>query len=231
MLIITLDLDWAPECAIEETLDFLQERKITPTVFVTHRSPRVEASFNELEIGLHPFFDPHSSHGSTIPEVVDTVLSFPHNISAFRCHQFGVSNESKKALVNAGMTISSNVCTDLEILPPFRDRFALLEVPIFLEDGGYLWRKHPLMLENSLKKKLETDSPKVLLIHPMHFAINTPHFDYMVKIKKSTTREKWHALSKQELYHLKWKGWGIQNFLTEILDAYPKTESLARSIA
>lgn len=56
MLIVTVDLDWAPEPAIEETLDFLQKREIVPTVFVTHRSPRVEASLFEIEVGLHPFF-------------------------------------------------------------------------------------------------------------------------------------------------------------------------------
>lgn len=139
MLIITIDLDWAPEIAIVETLDYFQGKGIVPTIFSTHRSPRVEESLHEIEVGLHPFFHPDSSHGSTIEETVETILSLPHNIPAYRCHRFGSCNESKKALVAAGMKISSNVCTDMDYVPPFRDRFGLTEVPIFLEDGGFLW--------------------------------------------------------------------------------------------
>lgn len=231
MLIITIDIDWAPEPAIEETLDYFQEKGITPTVFITHRSPRVEASMNEIEVGLHPFFDPSSSHGSTVSEIVHTVLSFPHNIPAFRCHRFCIGNESKEALLKAGMKISSNVCTDLEVVSPFRDRFGLLEVPIFLEDGSYLWRNHPLHIEDSLMQKLQIDKPKVILVHPMHFVLNTPNFDYMTKIKQSVSRKEWSSMSKQDLNRLKWKGRGIRNFIEEILKAYSKTGSLARSIA
>lgn len=231
MLIVTLDLDWAPEPAIEETLDFLQERNITPTVFVTHRSPRVEASLSELEVGLHPFFDPLSSHGATIEEVVETIFSLPHNIPAYRCHRFGTCNTSKQAMAEGGMKIVSNVCTDLETIPPFRDRFGLIEVPIFLEDGGYLWNKHPLELSDALKQKLQPSAPQVLLIHPMHFAINTPSFSYMRQIKKSLSREQWRQLSKKDLEQLRYKGKGIRQLLIELLDFSSDTESLCRSIA
>jgi hypothetical protein len=48
-LIVTIDLDWACEPAIEETLEFFKTLKIIPTVFITHRSPSVEACMNEIE--------------------------------------------------------------------------------------------------------------------------------------------------------------------------------------
>ena len=104
-LIVTVDLDWAPEPAIEETLDFIQERGITPTVFITHRSPRVEESMNKLEVGLHPYFGLDSSHGSTISEVVKYVMDLPHNLLAFRCHRFAICNSSRQAMASAGMFI------------------------------------------------------------------------------------------------------------------------------
>lgn len=217
-LIITLDLDWAPEPAIEETLDFFQKRKINPTVFITHRSSRVEACLSELEVGLHPYFDSESSHGSTINQVVDYVMALPHNCPVFRCHRFKTCNQSKQAMAEAGMRISSNVCSDLEVISPFRDRFGFLEVPIFMEDGGYLWHKHSLEVDDSLRKRLLQEGVKVFVIHPMHFALNTPVFDYMVKIKKITSREDWNTMTKQKLNALKWKGRGIRDLILDMVE-------------
>lgn len=225
-LVVTIDTDWACEPAIEETLDFLKSQNISPTVFITHRSPRVEASFNEIDVGLHPYFDPSSSHGSTISEVVRHIMDLPHNLPAFRCHRFACCNLSRQAMVESGMVISSNVCTDLEIVPPFRDRFGLLEVPIFLEDGGYLWRRHSLEITQGLREKIQGPGRKVLLIHPMHFAINTPHFAYMHQIKQSMGREDWKSMTRSTLNKLRWKGRGIRDLIVELLQIAPQISSL-----
>jgi len=215
--IITIDLDWACEPAIEETLDFFEERGVYPTLFITHRSPRVEAGMKMLEVGLHPFFDPQSSHGSTIEETVAHVMNLPHNLPAYRCHRFGVCNESTQAMKDAGMKLSSNVCTDLEVIPPFRNRFGMLEVPVFMEDGGYLFQKHSLDIHQKLIDAASLPGMKVLLIHPMHFALNTPDFVYMKKIKRSMNRKEWNCMSKNTLNSLKWKGRGIRNLVIELL--------------
>lgn len=230
-LIITVDIDWACEAAIEETLDFLQNQGITPTVFITHRSSRVENSMDAIEVGLHPYFDPTSSHGSTIAEVVRYVMDLPHNLPAFRCHRFANCNSSRQAMAEAGMLLSSNVCTDLEIVSPFKDRFGLLEVPIFLEDGGYLWRKHSLDMNQHLKEKLLGPGRKVIIIHPMHFAINTPDFGYMYTIKQSMSRERWKGMNKSILNDLRWKGRGIRDIIIELIQMAPQISSLGSLIA
>lgn len=229
-LVVTVDLDWACEPSIEDTLDFLKNHNISTTVFITHRSPRVEASLNELEVGLHPYFNPDSSHGPTIEEVVKHVIDLPHNLRAFRCHRFASCNSSRKAMVEAGMLISSNVCTDLEIVPPFKDRFGLLEVPIFLEDGGYLWRKHSLNINQDLKDIFSKPGTKVITIHPMHFSLNTPEFSYMYNIKQSMSREKWQNMSKHTLNDLCWKGRGIRDFIVELLQIATQTSFLGSLI-
>lgn len=209
---VTVDLDWACEAAIEALLDALDERRISPTVFVTHRSARVEAAFEEIEVGLHPFFGEGSSHGASVDEVVRHVLDLPHNLPAFRCHRFAVSNTSREALVAAGMRISSNVCTDLEEVRPFRERCGLVEVPIFFEDGGYLARGH------SLDRAPDHGGDVVVLVHPMHFAINTPNFDYMRDIKRSVTREAWRGLTGDDLRRLRWQGRGVRDLVLDLLD-------------
>ena len=225
-LVVTVDLDWACEAAVEETLDFLQNAKIATTVFTTHRSPVVEASMHQIEVGLHPFFSPDSSHGSTHEEVVKYVMDLPHNLAAFRCHRFAVCNASRLAMAEAGMVISSNVCTDLEVVSPFYGRLGLLEIPIFMEDGGYLWRKHPLEMHERLIQALIAPGDKILVIHPMHFCINTPVFDYMYKIKQSRTRLEWRNMTKKTLRELSWKGRGIRDLLMEVFQLVPQTAFL-----
>ncbi|UCM93128.1 MULTISPECIES: hypothetical protein [unclassified Candidatus Tisiphia] len=222
-VIVTVDLDWACEPAIEGILAFLEDKKITPTIFSTHNSSIVEAVINKIEIGLHPYFGTNSSHGTTISEVVKHVMDLPHNLAAFRCHRFATCNLSKQAMFEAGMLISSNVCTDLEIITPFKDRFGFLEVPISLEDGGYLWRNHPMQLDERLRNIVLNQATKVITIHPMHFAINTPYFAYMYDIKQSVSREEWKNMTKSTLNKLKWQGYGIRNLIIELLGIVPET--------
>ncbi|MBK8262664.1 MAG: hypothetical protein IPK80_15185 [Nannocystis sp.] len=216
-IVVTLDLDWACEAAIVDVLDWLHDAGIPVTVFTTHHSAAVASQMDELEVGLHPFFAPDSSHGSSTAEVVRHVLDLPHNIPAFRCHRFAVSNEARQAMSAVGMTISSNVCTDLECVAPFRDRFGMLEVPIFLEDGGYLYRGHSLDSVARVIDLAHRPGPKVVVVHPMHFAVNTPRFDYMMAIKSSVSRGSWRELADSSLAALRWRGRGVRDFLCDFL--------------
>lgn len=227
MLIVTVDLDWAPEPAIEETLDYLQERGIIPTVFATHRSSRVESSLHQIEVGLHPFFHPSSSHGKTLEEIVDSVMSIPHNIPAFRCHRYATCNESNNQMIQAGMKVASNICTNLEIVSPFIDRLGLIQVPIYFEDGGYLWNYD--LLKTTFQ--VVEEAIIVINIHPMHFVVNTPFFDYMVQIKKQFTRENWIGMSRKQLDNLRYKGKGIRQVIIGLIDSFKQKDSLFRSIA
>ncbi len=214
---VTVDLDWACEAAIVELLEHLRGEEIPATVFVTHASPGVISRMNELEVGLHPHFGVDSSHGATMDEVVRSVIALPHNLPAFRCHRFAVSNQIRAAMVAAGMRVSSNVCTDLEVVAPFRERSGLLEIPIFLEDGGYLQRRHTLGSADGLTSLLGERGPKVILLHPMHFAINTPHFEYMADIKRSVTRPAWASMDAAVIKACRWRARGVRDFLVDLL--------------
>ncbi len=225
-LIVTIDIDWACEAAIEQTLDFFYSQGIKPTIFTTHNSQVIESVINDLEVGLHPYFAQDSSHGSTIIEVVRHVMNLPHNITAFRCHRFANCNLSNQAMVDAGMLLSSNVCADLEIIPSFKNRFGITELPIFMEDGGYLWRNHPLEITEELENKIKNDKTKTILIHPMHFCINTPHFKYMHDIKRSVSRGEWNSLTSEKLKQLSWKNRGIRDVVIDVIKLSTKFRGL-----
>lgn len=227
-LAVTVDIDWACEAAIDQTLDWMQERGIRVTIFSTHDSARVRTALGTDEVGLHPYFDATSSHGQTIAEVVEHVRRLPHNLAAFRCHRYATSNEAQLAMYDSGMRLSSNVCTDLALVPPFRTRIGLLECPIFLEDGGYLLQKHPLRIEDGLSGLLMAAGLKVLTVHPMHFALNTPSFDFMATIKRSASREEWMAMTAPHIKHLQWGGRGIRDLIVDVLSCGVSTTTLGQ---
>jgi hypothetical protein len=225
-IVVTVDIDWACEAAIALTLDWMQERGIRATIFSTHHSARVEEALSTDEVGLHPYFDVTSSHGRTIADVVAHVRRLPHNLAAFRCHRYATSNEAQLAMYDSGMRLSSNVCTDLAIVPPFRTRVGLLEFPIFLEDGGYLLQRHPLHVEDRLLGLLMAPGLKVLTIHPMHFALNTPEFDFMRTIKRSASREEWMAMTATHIQRLQWNGRGVRDLIVDVLSCGISTTTL-----
>jgi hypothetical protein len=216
---ITIDVDWASEFAISQTLDFFEQKQIPVTVFSTHNSEVLFERMDCIEIGLHPYFHPESSHGTTIKETIDYVMALPHNIAAFRNHRFLNSNEIQECMKQSGMTCSSNVCTNLEILPPFYNRFNMLEVPIFFEDGGYLFNNYPLLPTQTLLNKFANNGLKTIVIHPMHFIVNTPQWGYMVNIKQQTSRESWNTLTEKELRRYIYSGQGIRNLIESLLES------------
>jgi hypothetical protein len=216
--VVTVDLDWACEPAIEGLLSWLEVRRIPYTVFTTHRSEAVEARLPMAEVGLHPNFAPGSSHGKTTAAVVEHVLGLPHNLLAVRCHRFEHGNDAMEALAAAGMRVSSNVCTDMDSLRPFRNRYGMTEVPIFFEDGGYLRLQRPLDIDGAWRHAAAQPGPKVLLLHPMHWALNSPNFGFMRQIKDTLSPHEWNQLSANELADVRWKGRGIRTLVEDVLE-------------
>jgi hypothetical protein len=65
-VLLTLDIDWAPDAAIDFVAEILVSRGVKATWFVTHDSPgvrRLRARPDLFELGIHPNFLPGSSHG------------------------------------------------------------------------------------------------------------------------------------------------------------------------
>ena len=88
-----------------------------------------------------------------------------------------------------------------------------------MEDGGFLFRGHPLAIGGILARGLQQQGTKVIIVHPMHVALNTPHFDYMAAIKRRTTRERWRTMTRRDLDVLRWRSRGIRDLVLEVVGA------------
>ena len=214
---VTIDLDWASEHVIEETLQWFETANIPVTVFATHESNSVKRRFSDIEVGLHPYFHSDSSQGSTPEETLDTLEQISWNVPIYRSHRFLDSNLIREWMRGLGMMASSNVCTDLNPMMPFTHRSGMIEIPISFEDGGYMERGHDLSDNGKVLQLISESEIFVIVLHPMHFVLNTPNFQWMRKLKDRTSRQHWNSFDVQEIQKLKHEGVGISSFVQEIL--------------
>jgi len=213
----TIDLDWASECAIEKTVSFFMARGIVPTVFVTHDSEIVKEYCKKDDIGIHPNFIQPSSHGNNIDEIIDYCLKLVPDTCFFRCHRWFSSNDIYDRLCEKGFKYESNICTNMDVVSPFEQRSGMISFPTFFEDGAYVFHGYDLNF-NSVKDKFKRNGLKIINIHPMHFALNTPYFQYTRDIKDSVSRREWNTMDEDILKKLENKNRGLRDFISELTD-------------
>ena len=105
MILITLDIDWAPDFIIKKVDEMLKERNIKSTWFVTHKSAHLKnlSKNRNYELGIHPNFLPNTTQGKTPKEILESC-------SANRTIQGSGGNENSKAKEynNSGVAAAKN---------------------------------------------------------------------------------------------------------------------------
>lgn len=221
-LCFTCDLDWAPEIAIEKTLDLFLKNGIRPTVFVTHPSKVIEQYRDRIDIGVHPNFIQPSSQGGDTEEVIAYCMRLAPDAKVFRCHRWFSGNDVCDSMAGKGFLYESNLCTKMEIVDPFIHRSGMLCLPVFFEDGSYIIQSEKIDFD-SVKGRFLQNGLKVIDIHPMHFALNTPYFQYTRQIKDRLSRQEWNAMDENTLSRLAYRGCGISDFILDLVE-FAKTE-------
>lgn len=215
----TSDMDWASEFAIESTLSFFKENEIPVTTFITNPSETIKKyqSKGLIKCGIHPNFMPDSSQGENYDAVLDYCFSMLPDAKCFRAHRYYDVNDTMDKLTARGILYESNVCTLLDVIPPFLHRSKTINFPIFWEDGAFLFYVRNFDFE-FMANQLIKPGLKVLNFHPMHFMINTPYFSYTREIKDRLSREQWNNMGPDEIKELAYKGPGIAIYLKRIVD-------------
>ncbi len=177
--VITFDIDWAPDCAIEHVAGILAERRIRSTWFVTHASPAVERlrSRPELfELGIHPNFLPGSSHGATPERVLRRCLELVPEAVSMRSHALVQSTPLLRQIVS-----DTSIRTDVSLYLPeqrglrpvaFHTKSGtLLRVPFLWEDDLLLEHREPCM--DGFEALAGVEGLKVFNFHPIHIYLNS----------------------------------------------------------
>lgn len=174
MLCLTIDIDWAHDVVIADTLELIEHHGFKVTWFFTHKTPMYEEirAARGHEVGVHPNFNPLlEAGGGTAQEILTRVLDVVPGALCVRSHSLLRSSRIDVLFRSVGLTHESNyfIPPSLGSLPVWRDSFGLIQVPIRWEDDVRL-------IDASIGEPvhlLGQIAPLILDFHPIHIFLNT----------------------------------------------------------
>lgn len=188
-VILTIDIDWAPDFTIEFVAEHLISRQVRATWFVTHMSPaiaRLKQYPDLFELGIHPNFLPGSTHGDTPDAVLRHCMSLVPEASSVRTHLLVQSTLLLREIL-AQSRITTDVSLFLPGTPHIRPvewlwrRRTLLRIPYFWADDFEMERNIPcwrLAPQLGVGKGL-----KVFAFHPIHVYLNSADIEIYQTLK------------------------------------------------
>ena len=190
-IVITLDVDWAPDFVIEFVANLLIERKIRSTWFITHDSHAIRSlsDYPDLfELGIHPNFMPGSTHGSTPEEVMETLLQIVPRAESVRTHGLFQSSSLMKMIAEKfGLKNDVSIyLREVQHIVPFEayyDDNVLLRIPYYWTEDGEMYKPKPSFSLNP--KKMHQPGLKIFGFHPIHVYLNSRDMCGYTTLKQS----------------------------------------------
>lgn len=220
---LTLDIDWAHDEILADTIDLVEENRVPATWFVTHDTPLLSRLRNNprFELGIHPNFnfllDGDGRAGRDVAEVLDRLLAIVPEAKCVRSHSTTQSSGLLDHFVRRGLTHECNAFIPVQSgieLKPWRLWSGLTRVPYFWEDDvACLYGRDETL---PMSRLVSLEGIKVFDFHPVHIFLNTENMDRYEK-----TRE-WHRTPKELRAH-RHTGEGTR---TRFLDFLRLTSSL-----
>ncbi len=219
IICFTSDMDWASDYAIKAMFEYFDSENIPVTAFITNPSKVVDEykKSGKIKCGIHPNFMPDSSQGKDYDEVIDYCFNLLPDAKCFRAHRYYDVNDTMDRLTKRGILYESNVCTLMDIVPPFLHRSKTISFPIFWEDGAFLYYSDSFDF-SLMERQLLSPGLKVINIHPMHFMLNTPYFTYTREIKDRLSRNEWNNLDSVQIDSLRFRGEGITDYINKMIN-------------
>lgn len=179
--VLTADQDWAPEWATRELLDWAHSEGLPLHVFQTNPSDALDEASAQGRItrGWHPNFSAASSHGADEAAVVAHMASMLPGARTVRCHGFAESFAALGHLAEAGIAFDSNFPSAFagHLLPSVHST-GIVRLPVWFEDDVWM-RLFPDQTDLApLKAAWDKPGLKVVNVHPVHFALNSPSMAY-----------------------------------------------------
>lgn len=213
VVVFTGDQDWAPEWAVQDTLDLFHEVDIPYHLFRTNDSQaarHARENFQGFSEGWHPNFLDGSSHGSTFEEVISEMARLVPHSRSIRCHSFYEYTGMWARISGTDIVAESHGLTDMQVgLRPMRMWTGLWRFPVFLEDDVFFASEvHESQLAR-LWRNLQMPGLKILNFHPVHVALNTSSAEQYTK---------WKSETSASVRSLPAAGFGTRSLLQEIIE-------------
>ena len=192
-IVLTLDVDWAPDFMIDAAMQILIDHNVRATWFITHESPAVERlkqNADLFEVGIHPNFLPGSSHGDSVESVLRHCLAMAPQATSVRTHALFQSTPLMNYILQQThiQTDASLFLPHTPFLRPLDYRVGgrtLVRVPFYWADDFEMERAEPCWHLDQIEK---VDGLKVFDFHPVHTYLNSRSLESYVLLKRGTMK-------------------------------------------
>ena len=216
-LYITMDMDWANDGVIADTISLVESLEIPVCFFVTNPTPMLEKlRFHPLfTLGIHPNFLPQLT-GQTTRSYSETLRELHELVPearVIRCHALvdatPILAEAQKLGFRADMNLFIPFSSGIE-LKPFSHFTGLSRLPFFYEDDA--WTQEPNAADP--EQHLHAEGLKIFNFHPIHLYLNTEDMSRYNKAKPY-----YHDFEKLAPFVNRDGQMGARDFLTELSKA------------
>lgn len=181
---VTVDVDWAPDWAMRRLLATLVESGVRSTWFITHETEVLDElrTHPELvELGIHPNFQPNSSHGADPVSVLAECMRMVPEARTMRTHCLVQSTPILQTVVDGSPIVldTSLYLRDLlDVTPtnlPLDHGRSLTRVPYVWEDDLEFFARRPRWDGAAfIRDRHAADEVTIVDLHPIHVALNSP---------------------------------------------------------
>ncbi len=188
IIAFTVDIDWAPDEAISDTLQLFEQYGVPATLFCTHDSGVLKNANRSLfELGVHPNFNPlllntgHHEHAAK--DVLDKLMEIYPEATGVRSHSMTQNSYLLNLFVEKGLVYDANSfwAYDFDLKPKIAWN-GLRRVPYNWEDDIHF--EYGFSYDD-LKVDFKNGSYFVFDFHPCHVALNTDSKEYYGKFKEA----------------------------------------------
>ena len=216
--IISIDIDWAPDFVLLDTIKLLENSKKKVCFFITHDTPLLKriSSNPNFEMGLHPNFDHVIKRGSKVTplDILNSLSFVGPKITVLRSHGMTTSGRWLSLFQKFGITHLSNYFMfGVERIRPFHQLNDIIEAPVYFADDGYLYNQSNKIDCIRLLKNLNllTGGLKVFNFHPIHIYLNAKNLENYNLAKN-------HFSNEEILESMVESGFGVRKILQNVLD-------------
>lgn len=220
-IVLTSDIDWAPEYAIEDLLNIIKSFDFRITTFATHKSEVLLQKHDFVEVGIHPDFTRKNQNEWFDAKIKNLKDLYPDAVGTRSHRNFFGQNIGDIALVNGLEYDVSTFLWNEPFCQAHVDYNGMLRFSYMWEDGIHLDTDTPKKIENI---NLHSPGLKILNVHPILIYLNAPNDDYR-RMVTSQYKDLTQAPKEEIDKHINRTEYGIKDFYIDILK-YLKKENV-----
>ena len=220
MVVLTFDIDWAPDYMLEYLYKEISREDVKATFFLTHSSQMVKKIINNYDFGIHPNI---TDLTKAKEQTLQIKKLFPPT-KKIRAHKLITNSQIMKIWSEMKFRIVSNyLMLGYRSISPIQLPFGLKEVPIFFMDDLWVYGGMNTLDQEQIKEIADSKSIFVFDFHPVHIYMNTCELKTYDKIKNNMSDENY-------VNNYRNKGFGCNSMLRTLIDSKVKIYSLQEMI-